>query len=204
MAKDTRERLVRAARDLIHASSFADVGVEDICAKAGVHRGSLYHFFDSKDALGLAVIEANWAAMAALLDEAFCADVGPLERIDRFTRSFGGMLLSAQAEMGSTPGCPLGNLAAELAAHGGEARTRIAGVFEIWSGYITDAIREAQLRGEVDPDVVPAETALRVLACVQGFALLAKVNDRPELMEQAQASVRLLLPAGTHRSAGDD
>ena len=202
MATDTRERLVRVARELIHSSTFADVSVEDICAKAGVHRGSLYHFFPSKEALGLAVLEANWATMTALLDEAFSADVAPLERIDRFLQSFGGMLAAARLQIGATPGCPLGNLAAELSAQQGQARTSIAGIFDAWTGRLADTIQEAQLRGDVDHDVAPRDAALRVLAYVQGLALLAKAYDQPDLVEQARAGARLLLQSTTSASAG--
>jgi TetR/AcrR family transcriptional repressor of nem operon len=202
MATDTRERLVRVARELIHSSTFADVSVEDICAEAGVHRGSLYHFFPSKEALGLAVLEANWAMMTALLDEAFSADVAPLERIDRFLRSFGGMLAAARLQIGATPGCPLGNLAAELSAQQGQARTSIASIFDAWARRLADTIQEAQLRGEVDPAVAAEDAALRVLAYVQGLALLAKAYDRPDLIEQAPAGVRLLLQSTTSASAG--
>jgi TetR/AcrR family transcriptional repressor of nem operon len=167
-----------------------------------VHRGSLYHFFPSKEALGLAVLEANWATMTALLDEAFSADVAPLERIDRFLQSFGGMLAAARLQIGATPGCPLGNLAAELSAQQGQARTSIASIFDAWARRLADTIQEAQLRGEVDPAVAAEDAALRVLAYVQGLALLAKAYDRPDLIEQAPAGVRLLLQSTTSASAG--
>jgi TetR/AcrR family transcriptional repressor of nem operon len=92
MSAETRGRLVRAARELIHRASYASVSVQDVCAGAGVHRGSLYHFFPSKEALGVAVVEQNWAMTTAVLDEAFTPDVPPVERIERFFRAFGGML----------------------------------------------------------------------------------------------------------------
>ena len=57
MPSDTRERLVTITRDLVHGSTYADVSVEDVCKAAGVNKGSLYHFFPSKHALGLAVLE---------------------------------------------------------------------------------------------------------------------------------------------------
>ncbi|MDE3722186.1 TetR/AcrR family transcriptional regulator [Nocardiopsis sp. N85] len=193
MAGDTRERLVRVARDLIHGSSFAQVSVEDICKEAGVHRGSLYHFFPSKERLGLAVLDANWAMMAALLDEAFGAEAPPLERIDRFVRGFGGMIALMRERTGSTPECPIGGLSAELSAKGDEPRAHATRILDAWAAYFSDAIREAEARGEVDPTVDPHETALRILAYLQGTALLAKAYDRPEIVEHARDGVRALL-----------
>lgn len=193
MAADTRERLVRVARDLIHESSFAQVSVEDICKEAGVHRGSLYHFFPSKERLGLAVLDANWAMMSALLDEAFSAEVPPLERIDRFVRGFGGMIVLMREKMGSTPDCPVGALSAELSARGDEMRAHATRILDAWAARFTDAVREAQARGEVGPHVDPEQTGLHIVAHLQGTALIAKAYDRPELVEQAQAGVRALL-----------
>ncbi|WP_053616600.1 TetR/AcrR family transcriptional regulator [Nocardiopsis sp. NRRL B-16309] len=193
MAGDTRERLVRVARDLIHDSSFAQVSVEDICKEAGVHRGSLYHFFPSKERLGLAVLDANWAMMSALLDEAFGAEAPPLERIDRFVRGFGGMIVLMRERMGSTPDCPIGGLSAELSGHSAEMRAHATRILDAWAAHFSGAVREAQARGEVDTRLDPEETALRILAYLQGTALLARTYDRPELVEHARGGVRALL-----------
>ncbi|CAL9508733.1 Transcriptional regulator AcuR [Nocardiopsis dassonvillei] len=195
MAGDTKERLVRVARDLIHGSSFAEVSVEDICKEAGVHRGSLYHFFPSKERLGLAVLDANWSMMTVLLDEAFGAEAPPLERIDRFVRGFAGMIALMRERMGSTPECPIGSLSTELAARGDEPRAHATRILDAWAAYFSDAVREAQARGEVARSADPRETALRILAYLQGTALLAKAYDRPELVEHARDGVRALLPA---------
>ena len=40
---DTKQRLLDAAFALFYARSYADVGVQEICEKAGVKKGSFYH-----------------------------------------------------------------------------------------------------------------------------------------------------------------
>jgi AcrR family transcriptional regulator len=54
---DSRTALLNAARDLIFTRSFEHVGTAEICARAGVRKGSLYHFFSSKEALVLAMLD---------------------------------------------------------------------------------------------------------------------------------------------------
>jgi TetR/AcrR family transcriptional regulator, transcriptional repressor for nem operon len=186
---------VRAARDLIHRASYAAVSVQDVCASAGVHRGSLYHFFPSKEALGVAVVEQNWAMTMAVLDEAFVPDVPPVERIERFFRAFGRMLAMVRDQFGATPGCPLGNLAAELSTQDGDLRAQVNAGLQRWTGYFETAIREAQSLRDVDRSVDPHVAATALLAHLQGAALLAKAYDQPALVEQAAGIVRLLLPA---------
>jgi len=47
----------------MYARGYAAVGVQEICDQAGVNKGSFYHFFPSKQALVLAVIEAHTQQM---------------------------------------------------------------------------------------------------------------------------------------------
>ncbi|MDB1086558.1 TetR/AcrR family transcriptional regulator [Streptomyces sp. ACA25] len=195
MASDTRERIVAVARDLVHGASLSEVSMDGVCRAAGVHKGSLYHFFPSKEALGAAVLARNWELMDAVLEEAFADDVAPLARIDRFIDAFTRRLAMAREKWGVTPGCPLGGLAAEFAGHGDEARSQVTRILNAWTGYFTDAISQAKVRGEIHSDVDPAEAATRLLAHLQGLALLAKAYDNPELMLQGKADLRMLLQA---------
>ncbi|MFD6676979.1 TetR/AcrR family transcriptional regulator [Rhodococcus zopfii] len=41
---DARERLLAASGDLMHQLGYAAIGVAEICARAGVRKGSFYHF----------------------------------------------------------------------------------------------------------------------------------------------------------------
>ncbi|WP_328474378.1 TetR/AcrR family transcriptional regulator [Actinoplanes sp. NBC_00393] len=195
MARDTRQRIVAVARDLVHGASLAEVSTEDVCRAAGVHKGSLYHFFPSKEVLGGAVLDHNWDMMHAVLEQAFASDVPPLERIDRFVDSFVRMLTLMRERFGATPGCPLGGLAAEVAGHGDEGRARAGRVLAGWTGYFSTAISEAKGRGDVPAGVDPGGAAIRVLALMQGLALLAKAHDDPGLVLLAKNDIRLLLQA---------
>ncbi|MBQ1072763.1 TetR/AcrR family transcriptional regulator [Micromonospora sp. C31] len=195
MARDTRERIVAVARDLVHGASLAAVSTEDVCRAAGVHKGSLYHFFASKQALGGAVLEHNWAMMSAVLEEAFADDLPPLARVDRFVDSFARMLTLMRDRFGTTPGCPLGSLAAEFAMHGDDARAQAIRLLQAWKAYFSTAISEAKGRGEVASTVDAETAATRALAHLQGLALLAKAMDDPGLVLQAKTDIRLLLQA---------
>ncbi len=183
------------ARDLVHGSTYADVSVEDVCKAAGVNKGSLYHFFPSKHALGLAVLERNWTLMRSLLDEAFDAEAPPLDRLDRFLSAYSSMMRTMQQRLGVVPGCPLGNLAAELSAHDPEMRTRVAEVLTAWTARVASVVTDGQARGDVDPMLDPTVAARSVVACIQGFSVLAKSDGDPRVLEALRPLVRLLLPA---------
>src|ERR1700681_5021482 len=56
-AERTRERLLQAASREIYRSGFQSASLDTILAVAGVTKGALYYHFDSKEALGYAVVE---------------------------------------------------------------------------------------------------------------------------------------------------
>jgi AcrR family transcriptional regulator len=55
--QDTRDSLVRAARDLFTERGYQNVGTEEIVQRAGLTRGALYHHFRGKADLFLAVLD---------------------------------------------------------------------------------------------------------------------------------------------------
>lgn len=66
----TRTKLLDAARDVIRAKGYAATTVDDICATAGVTKGSFFHHFPSKEQLGVAAIDEFGATSLALFASA--------------------------------------------------------------------------------------------------------------------------------------
>jgi AcrR family transcriptional regulator len=62
-----RERLLRAARELIARRPLSEVTYAGVCARAGVPASSAHHFYPDLDALYRALLEAHRAEMDAAL-----------------------------------------------------------------------------------------------------------------------------------------
>src|SRR5574343_1401956 len=54
---DTRELLLRAGLETLTEKGFATAGLDEILGRVGVPKGSFYHYFASKEAFGLALIQ---------------------------------------------------------------------------------------------------------------------------------------------------
>lgn len=187
---DTRNRILEAARDLIYASSYADVGVQAICDRAGVKKGSFYHFFRSKQELTLAVIDHFFSDFRdSLIREAFDSDLPPPQRFERLIALAIARQEMVHRETGHVLGCPFGNLATEMATSDETIRGRIETVFSRLQGYLRDALRDGIERGDFPPLDVEA-TAAAMFAYFEGLMLLAKTRNDP-------AVLRELLPAMT-------
>jgi TetR/AcrR family transcriptional repressor of nem operon len=173
-----RSRLVASAGRRIHASSYAAASVEDLCADAGVHKGSFYYFFPSKHDLALAAIDDHWArAVTAILEPAFAPDIAPLARITRFFHS-----VASRQRARVVLGCPFGNLAAELGTQDKVIRARIRQVFEGYQAYFELALRDAEASGNLRGVDVPS-TARALVAYFQGALLLAKTSNDASIID---------------------
>ena len=54
----SRQRLIAAMTDVARTKGYHATRVEDVCAAAGLTKGSFFHHFASRDALGLAAAQA--------------------------------------------------------------------------------------------------------------------------------------------------
>lgn len=186
---DTHARILATARQLIHARSYADVGVAAICEQAGVKKGSFYHFFPSKQALTLAILESFAQDLQGLLAQAFRPELAPLDRLARFGQLAYEFQAEIKAATGQVAGCPLGNLACELSTQDETIRRKMVEIFESLQQATHACLRDAVERGELPPLNIEA-TARAIFAYVEGVLLLAKTHNDPEILRQ-------LLPAMT-------
>ena len=187
---DTQQRIVDAARELIYARSYADVGVAEICEQAGVQKGSFYHFFPSKRDLTLAVLDLHYLTFKEhMLDRAFADDIPPLARLTRFAKLMYEFQKQLKQDSGRVLGCPVGNLATELATHDEPIREKIAGLFQRVQRHLRQVLKEASHAGEISDTNLDA-TAQAMFAYFEGVMMLAKTQNDPEVL-------RKLLPAIT-------
>ena len=85
---DAREKILGAGQSLIELRGYSALGVAEICKTAGVPKGSFYYFFESKEALALAVLDRHWDDQRRAWQRVLTADAengaadhGPFDRI---------------------------------------------------------------------------------------------------------------------------
>lgn len=80
--ENSRTRLLTATIDLVRANGYAATRVEDVCAAAGVTKGSFFHHFSSKEDLAIAAA-AHWNERATklFLQAPYLAEAGALGRL---------------------------------------------------------------------------------------------------------------------------
>lgn len=174
---DTRERLLCTAADLIWRSSYHATGVDRICEAAGVKKGSFYHFFDSKEALAIAAIDASTEEYRPRLDAIFARTRPPLERLREYARECIARQREKQEETGCVCGCPLLALGSEVGTRESPLRKKVEELLDWRLRNVEGAIRDAHAAGAiVAPD--PARKARIVVDFIEGALTRARIlND---------------------------
>jgi TetR/AcrR family transcriptional repressor of nem operon len=176
----TREKLLRAAFDEMYRRGFQGASLETILDQAGVTKGALYHHFPDKSALGQAVVDD---VVRDLLLQRW---LGVLDRQpgDPLT-ALQGMLKERMVEL--TPhevelGCPLNNLAQEMAPLDERFRRKVAGTFDTWTHGFAEILRRGQAEGSVRKDLNPRKLAGFLVAAIEGSFGLAKAAQSSALL----------------------
>ena len=167
----TRERLLKAGFREVYRSGFQSASIDTILAAASVTKGALYHHFESKEALGHAIIDEvveTFARNRWMLPLRRNEDKDPIDALIDIVQSIPARPRDVKG------GCPLANLAQEMSLLDEQFRKRLERIFQAWQEAIATVLREGQSTGTVRRDLVPEETASFLIAMIEGYEVLAK------------------------------
>ena len=184
----TRARIVRAGAELVAERGAAGVSLDEVGARASASRSQLYHYFQDRDDLIRAIIDATTDAVLAAQDELF-SELDSWAGIDRWFAA----LEAIQRQRQARGGCPIGSLVGQLAERDPLARAALAGGFDRWEGHLRDGLGRMQHHGTLAPYADPSELATATMALLQGGLLLAQVRRDPDQLRIALDAARSLL-----------
>ncbi|PTY08545.1 TetR/AcrR family transcriptional regulator [Opitutaceae bacterium EW11] len=191
---DSRERLLKAASDLMWRGSYNATSVDQICEACGIKKGSFYHHFTSKEELTLEALEQKWAGFKAMLDTTFSPLHPPLERFQRFLAADREFQQSTCKDCGFVCGCPMFSLGSEIGTLEPAIREKVSEILGRLEKYFESAIREAHALGQIEaPDA--ASLAWQVLTLYEGAVTLARIRNDFQPIETLEAGLFRLLGA---------
>lgn len=177
---ETRELLLRAGLEVLTEKGFSATGIEEVLGRVGVPKGSFYHYFSSKEAFGLDLIERYGVFFARKLDRHLGnSSLAPLDRL----RSFVADATDGTVRYEFRRGCLIGNLGQEMGALPESFRDRLKETFEDWQVRLAACLREAQKAGEIAPDADTEQLAAVFWIGWEGAVLRAKLERSAKPLE---------------------
>jgi TetR/AcrR family transcriptional regulator, transcriptional repressor for nem operon len=175
---ESKARILDAALRVIRTKGYSATTIDDVCATAGLTKGSFFHHFKSKDELALAAT-AHFAAMA---DGLFAAAPyrtlpDPRERVIGYVKFRKSILTGDLPEFT----CLLGTLVQEAYETHPAIREACDKYISAHAALVEADIAAAKRIYAPKAKWSPASLALFTQAALQGAFILAKAKHGPQI-----------------------
>lgn len=175
--------------------SYGRVTVDAICERAGVRKGSFYHFYPDKSALALEAFEYFWQTHSRpWMDQAFSSTQPPLDRLAAWLAGGLEKTLECQKLHGKIHGCPLFNIGSEISSQEPEVAAKAAEILRRYRRYVTTTLRDAVAEGDLRLED-PEGTARDVLTMVEGSLTQARISNSAAPIRRLPLSIGRLIGA---------
>jgi TetR/AcrR family transcriptional regulator, transcriptional repressor for nem operon len=178
--RTTRQRIVTAATEVVAEKGALGASLDEVGARAPASRSQLYHYFDDKNDLLLAVAEATNDTVLDGQRDLF-DHLGTWDGLVRWADA----LVDLQHDRGGQGGCPIANLLGQLGERDDAIRTVLASGFDRWEAGIRAGLAAMVESGELGPGADVDWLAASTLASVQGGLVLSQARRDPLALRRA-------------------
>ena len=179
---DARTRLLDAALRLIRERGFVATSVDDLCTAAGVTKGSYFHHFKTKEALGVAAA-AHWMELTTAFFAAapYHEPENPRDRVLAYIAFRKAMIEGEVAEFS----CLVGTLAQEIHTISPAIRQACGDAMFGHTETLEADIAAAMEAYGIFGDWSVAGLARHIQGVLQGAFVLAKAGNDPALARES-------------------
>lgn len=177
--------IIQVAMRLFAEKGYDSTSIADILQQANVNSGSLYHHFDTKQGVLLAVLETYRDGIEPMLIGPAWAGVDdPIDRVWALLARYRELLAITDCRYG----CPIGSLALELHEPDPPVRALLAANFDRWTEFVDKCFLAAR-------DRLPKGTNTRALAqfvltTMEGGVMLSRTYRTVEAFDSAVAMLK--------------
>lgn len=186
---NTRQHILETGQRIIVGKGFASVGLNEILTSAGVPKGSFYHYFESKEQYGQALLQEYFDRYLADLDVLFAASaITCKERLMCYWQRW----LDKQLDACTEQKCLVVKLGAEVSDLSDAMRLTLRDGTDQIVARIA-ALLEAGVADGSIPPLDPQATAQTLYQLWLGASLIGKLQRNARALENAMAFTQKLL-----------
>lgn len=180
----TRRKIINAAIDLFDEVGYSSAGLGDIIERVDVTKGALYHHFDSKESLAVAIIE----------DAMYRLD-GTLRQTTMSSSALESLIQAGFACAELTSSDKLVKTGVHLLFTFARFNDAVAAYYRGWLEGTVIQARKAQLEGDLRPELDPDVVAdVIVSALVGADVITTAVSNGTGLVERFLHTWETILP----------
>ena len=183
----SRLKLLDASLQVMRTKGYNATRVEDLCEAAGVSKGSFFHHFDSKRAIGIAAAE-HWNALVTGLfaSAPYHQHADPLERVLAYIDFRKQLLVGELPEVT----CLAGTLVQEIYDSDPEIRDACERCISGHAATLEADLEQARQQRGISADWTAASLALHMQVVIQGALLLAKAKGNTRVAADSLEHLR--------------
>lgn len=180
---DKREKLLTAARELIHQQGYHHTTLAEIAQRSEVPLGNVYYYFKTKDDIAAAVINEHLESFRAQFKQWETEIPAPSARLTALL-DYLESLKHVMAEVG----CPIGSLCQELSKENGQLAEQASNILTFQLNWVE---QQFATMGHENARTL----AVELVTNLQGISLMANSLNDAELVSQQLARLRRWLAA---------
>ena len=173
-ANDTKSHLIATGYTLLAKKGFTAVGIKQILDTAGVPKGSFYHYFESKEAFGEAIIKNYFDHYKHRLQAIAAQDITAQQKLYDYFKFW----YDTQQNECDHEKCLVVKLSGEVSDISDPMREALAGGYQQTINWISDQVKAGWADGSIPKfnDLAAESIAKRWYYAWLGASLIAKTS----------------------------
>lgn len=177
----TREKMIFEATKLFLSRGYGATSITDVVQECGVSKGAFYHHFKSKDDLFLQIIGTMFEELESWMNKELMSK----ENFKDFLFSYFDYISffkNMSLEMGITMN--MYDLIFDAVKRFPDLKKQISESYKGFFSVITEKMKDAQLKGEVDETIDAENFAVAITVLVEGFILFEVLLEDENIISE--------------------
>lgn len=194
-SEETRQFIIEATAGIFNTKGYAGTSLSDLTEATQLTKGSIYGNFANKEEVALAVFDYTIAQRDKVVAACLSKATAHKDKLLAFINAFG----PTQAQAFIKGGCPLLNAGTEADDTFEPLRKKVAKAMTDMKKELEAMITGGIAAGEFRTAINPEQTALALIALIEGGILLGRTLHKGAYLDSVLESARNLV----HQLAAD-
>jgi TetR/AcrR family transcriptional regulator, transcriptional repressor for nem operon len=188
-AERTKQFIIEKTAPIFNVKGYTGTSLSDMTEATGLTKGSIYGNFTDKDEVALACFEHNYKMVKEAIRREMDKYPSYRDKLLVYPEMYG----NPKEYLFQTGGCPILNTTVEADDTHPRLRTLAGNALVDWKEKLVQLIEAGKAKGEFKSTTKPDQTALTIIALLEGAIVVAKSTGNRANGKAVIASVRELI-----------